>query len=389
VEISERYGEPEFAVRAPGRVNLIGEHTDYNDGYVMPVAIDREIHLYASARHDRVCRLYSDTLRQEALFDLDHLQPDQIEPWARYAAGVAFMLQFHTKRALTGVDAVITSTLPTGSGLSSSAALEAVFAVLWNRMDDLNLDKWILAKLCRQAEHEYAGVHCGIMDQAASLLCQAGHALFLDTRTMQTKHVRLPDDWAIVVADTGKPRTLSGSEYNQRRMECEQAVEILNDSLDKPVHALRDVSAEAFMRFAPGLPAETLRKRASHVIGENERVREFAKALHFRSEKEIGLLMTASHASLRDDYEVSCPELDCMQAACLNAPGCLGARMTGAGFGGACVALVLQKDIEAFIDAAENAYRAQQPYEAAFYACKAVGGASTIDNPVVARTSRL
>lgn len=376
--IQERYGTPHISVRAPGRVNLIGEHTDYNEGYVMPVAIDREIHVHAIRRKDRLCRLYSDALQQEALFSLENLQVDELPSWARYPAGVASTLCRHTQIALSGLDAVIISTLPTGSGLSSSAALESAFAVLWNELDDLGLDRWTLAKLCQQAEHEYAGVKCGIMDQAASLLCEAGHALFLDTRTLETKQVPLPDDWAIVVADTGKPRTLSGSEYNQRRAECEQAAAIFDAWLDGSVHALRDILPGTFMEIAPAILPGNLRRRASHVISENARVLALLEALDAKEVQKTRLLLVASHASLRDDYEVSCPELDCMQELCLQVPGCVGARLTGAGFGGACIALVSQEGVEAFIEEVGSRYRALQPYQPAFYLCRAVNGANRI-----------
>lgn len=366
-------------VRAPGRVNLIGEHTDYNEGFVLPVAIDREIHLHAQPRTDRRCLLYSETMDEQIELELDALRetPPEALPtgWARYVAGVAVMLMRHTGRLLTGIEGVLSSTLPTGAGLSSSAALEAVFAVLWNTLDELHLDGWTLAKLCQQAEHEYAGVYCGIMDQAASLLAQRNHALFLDTRALQTRHAPLPREWLIVVADTGKPRTLSGSEYNQRRMECQQAVETFRTMLGEGVHALRDVSPDTAALYLPLLP-EPARRRARHVISENARVMAFLDALARADAQTIRQLMLASHASLRDDYEVSCPELDAMVAACLHAPGCIGVRLTGAGFGGACVALVERAQIEPFLKQAEAAYRAQSRYTPQFLACESVEGAT-------------
>jgi len=366
-------------VRAPGRVNLIGEHTDYNDGFVLPVAINREIHLHAQPRTDHRCLLYSESLDEQIELALDTLRetpPDSLpHGWARYVAGVAATLMHHTGRLLTGVEGVIASTLPTGAGLSSSAALEAAFATLWNTLDKLQLDSWTLAKLCQQAEQTYAGVQCGIMDQAASLLTRRGHALFLDTRTQQTRHVPLPPDWLIVVADTGKPRTLSGSEYNQRRIECEQAVAGLRAMLGKAVRALRDVSTQDAALYLPLLP-EPPRRRARHVVSENARVLAFLDALTRADARTVRQLMLASHASLRDDYEVSCPELDAMVNACLNAPGCIGARLTGAGFGGACVALVERAQIEPFLKAADNAYRTQSQHTPQFLVCEAVEGAT-------------
>ncbi|MCS7064692.1 MAG: galactokinase [Fimbriimonadales bacterium] len=366
-------------VRAPGRVNLIGEHTDYNDGFVLPVAIDREIHLHAQPRTDHRCLLYSETLDDQIELELEALldmPPDALpDGWTRYVAGVAVMLMRHTGRTLTGVEGVVSSTLPTGAGLSSSAALEAAFATLWNTLDRLHLDGWTLARLCQQAEHEYAGVHCGMMDQAASLLAQRGHALFLDTRTLQTRHAPLPPQWLIVVADTGKPRTLSGSEYNQRRMECQQAVEGFRAVAGEAIIALRDVSPEVAALYLP-LLSEPARRRARHVIGENGRVLAFLDALARADTQAVRHLMLASHASLRDDYEVSCPELDAMVTACLDAPGCVGARLTGAGFGGACVALVERAEIEPFLKQADATYRAQSHYTPQFFVCESVEGAT-------------
>ncbi|MEN3000230.1 MAG: galactokinase [Armatimonadota bacterium] len=366
-------------VRAPGRVNLIGEHTDYNDGFVLPVAIDREIHLYAQPRSDHRCLLYSETLDDQIEIDLaalPEMSPSALpEGWTRYVAGVAAMLMRHTGRQLTGIEGVVSSTLPTGAGLSSSAALEAAFATLWNALDQLHLDGWTLAKLCQQAEHEYAGVHCGIMDQAASLLAQRGHALFLDTRTLQTRQTPLPRDWLIVVADTGKPRTLSDSAYNQRRWECQQAVEQLRTVLGQPLEALRDVSLEAAAHYLPLLP-EPARRRARHVISENARVLAFLEALERADTHAVRHLMLASHASLRDDYEVSCDALDQMVEACRHAPGCVGVRLTGAGFGGACVAIVERAHIDAFLKEAESAYRSHSEYTPQFMVCESVEGAS-------------
>ncbi|MFN4032044.1 MAG: galactokinase [Fimbriimonadales bacterium] len=365
-----------LCVRAPGRVNLIGEHTDYNDGYVLPVAISLETRVYAQPRADTKCILYSDTLDEQAAFDLSAIpDPSQLPSgFVRYVAGVAWVLQRHTGRTLTGVEATICSNLPLGAGLSSSAALEAAFAALWNTLDDLRLDPFTLAQLCQRAEQVYAGVQCGLMDQAASLLCEAGSALFLDTRTLFVQRVRLPPDWAIVVADTGKPRALAESEYNLRRAQCEEAVGVLRTLLGEAVAALRDVSSEQAALYLP-LVQEPARCRARHVIGENARVLEFLTALRCADAERVRYLMLASHASLRDDYAVSCAELDAMVEACMHA-GAIGARMTGAGFGGACVALVEKASLEPFLHTAQQLYRQRAAYEPRFWACEAVGGAS-------------
>jgi len=365
-----------LCVRAPGRVNLIGEHTDYNDGYVLPVAISLEMRVYAQPRADALCQIYSETLDEQYTLNLAEIPLSEPLPdgFVRYVAGVAAMLQQHTGRTLTGVDATLCSELPLGAGLSSSAALEAAFAVLWDALDNLRLDRLTLARLCQQAEHCYAGVRCGLMDQAASLLCQAGHALFLDTRTHAMQHVPIPPGWAIVVADTGKPRVLTESDYNLRRAQCEQATVALQGVLGEAVVALRDISPEQGALYLP-LLAEPMRRRARHVVGENARVQAFLTALHHADTAQVRALMLASHASLRDDYEVSCAELDAMVEACLQA-GAIGARMTGAGFGGACIALIERAQLERFLVDAERWYRARAPYEPRFYACDAVDGAS-------------
>ena len=365
-----------LCVRAPGRVNLIGEHTDYNDGYVLPVAISLETRVYARPRADTKCILYSDTLDEQAGFDLRAIpEPTELPSgFVRYVAGVAWALQTYTGRTLTGIEATVCSDLPLGAGLSSSAALEAAFATLWNTLDNLRLDKLTLAQRCQQAEQVYAGVQCGLMDQAASLLCEAGSALFFDTRTLFTQSVALPPDWAIVVADTGKPRALAESEYNLRRAQCEDATQAFRNLLSEEVVALRDVSPEQAALYLP-LLEEPARRRARHVIGENARVLEFLTALRHADAKRVRSLMLASHTSLRDDYEVSCAELDAMVEACLHA-GAIGARMTGAGFGGACVALVEKASLEPFLYAAEQHYRQHASYEPRFWACEAVGGAS-------------
>jgi len=287
---------------------------------------------------------------------------------------VASSLQKHTGRILKGVDAVVMSDLPLGAGLSSSAAIEGAVAVMWNQIDQLGLSPLELALLCQQAEWHYAGVRCGIMDQFASLLGKAGHALFIDTRTQFINTVPIPDGWVIVVADTGKPRTLADSEYNRRRAECEGAVSELRALLGDTILALRDVSPEQASLYLP-LLSEPAQRRARHVVSENARVLAFVDALHRADIHTVRHLMHASHASLRGDYEVSCDELDWMVSACLNAPGCIGARMTGAGFGGACVALVQKESVEPFVQHASVEYAQHSSYTPKFLVCEAVDGA--------------
>lgn len=366
-------------VRAPGRVNLIGEHTDYNEGYVLPVAIQLGVRVHAQPRTDTRCAIYSETLDDQIEFDLEALpSPEDLgTSWGRYAVGVAYMLQKQVGHALRGFDAVVSSDLPMGAGLSSSAAIESAFAVLWNHLNGLGLDRKTLALLCQRAEWHYAGVHCGVMDQFASLLSEAGYALLIDTRSLATETVPIPQAWAIVVADTGKPRALSDSAYNERKAQCEQAVRSLQSILGHKVQALRDVDVESLAMFSPllGLP---FRQRARHVVSENARVQAFLDALRAGDANRVRSLMLASHHSLRDDYEVSCTELDAMVSACLHATGCIGVRMTGAGFGGACVALVERNQVEAFIQSAETAYRQQSDYVPRFLVCESVDGAQVV-----------
>jgi len=368
-----------LTVQAPGRVNLIGEHTDYNDGFVLPVAINRATRLYAQPRTDTRCVVYSEVLDDQIEFDLSNIpDPESLDSgWARYVVGVGAMLKRHTAHTLTGVEAVVASDLPLGAGLSSSAALESAFAVLWNHLDALGLDRKTLALLCQQAEWHYAGVRCGVMDQFASLLSEPGCALFVDTRSLETESVPLPKEWVIVVADTGKPRALADSAYNERRAHCEAAVQSFRSLLGNSVSALRDVSAEEAAMLLP-LIHDPLRRRARHVVSENARVRAFLQALREANPQRIHHLMLASHASLREDYEVSCAELDLMVSACLRSPGCIGVRMTGAGFGGACVALVERAHLQAFLEAAEIHYRQQSRFVPHLFACEAVGGTELI-----------
>lgn len=366
-------------VRAPGRVNLIGEHTDYNDGYVLPVAIQLGVRVHAQPRADTHCVIYSETLDDQIEFDLEALpSPQDLETsWGRYVVGVAFMLQEHVGRTLRGFDAVVSSDLPTGAGLSSSAAIESAFAILWNHLNDLGLDRKMLALLCQRAEWHYAGVHCGVMDQFASLLSEAGCALFIDTRTLETEKVPIPQEWSIVVADTGKPRALADSAYNERKAQCEQAVRSLQSIFGNKVQALRDVDVESLAMFSPLLDPP-FRQRARYVVSENARVQAFLHALRAGEAQRVRSLMLASHHSLREDYEVSCAELDAMVSACLHAPGCIGVRMTGAGFGGACVALVERTQVEAFVQSAEIAYRQQSDYVPRFFICESVDGAQVV-----------
>lgn len=335
-QFQTRFGEfPAFIVRAPGRVNLLGEHTDYNEGFVLPVAVDRAAWVAASPRLDPVAHIAALDIGEEVTFPLNPVPPREGN-WADYPRGVAWALG-ERGFSLSGLNAVLTSDVPIGAGLSSSAAVEVAFAWTWRTLSNLPLDRTELALLCQRAENEYVGVRCGIMDQMASVWGREGHAILLDCRTLEVEHVPIPPGVSIVVADTLVRRELAASEYNRRRRECEEAVRILAQYLPG-IRALRDVTPEDLDRFGHHLPPVLL-KRARHVVHSNARVLAAVQAFRAGDLVAVGAAMRRSHISLRDDYEVSSPELDTLAEAAWEVPGCYGARLTGAGFGGCIVAL--------------------------------------------------
>ena len=376
-----RFGhQPEIVVRAPGRVNLIGGHTDYNEGYVLPVALDRAAWVAAAPIAAREARLRALELSSDVIFPLD-VTPPSFPPtgrdeeggggWADYPRSVAWALQQRGLR-LVGLEAVLTSDVPVGAGLSSSAAIEVAFAYTWQQLSGFELERRELALACQQAENDYVGVNCGIMDQMASALGVEGHALLLDCRTLETETVPLPPGVAIVVADTRVRRRLAGSEYNVRRAQCERAVRLLGKHLPD-LRALRDTSLDDLKRLRMQLP-EIVYQRALHVVTGNMRVLLAAEALRRGDVATLGALMKACHASLRDYYEVSSPELDVLAEAACEVRGCYGARLTGAGFGGCIVALVATEavpDFEAHVSVAYEAAFGRQPD---IYVCQSADG---------------
>jgi galactokinase len=359
--------EPDIVAVAPGRVNLIGEHTDYNDGFVFPAAIDKQVSVALKAT-DGSSKLYSAQLGDGQEFDAETVVPGEASGWVAYAAGMAWVLRERTTKPMPNIQAVVASTVPMGSGISSSAAIEMAFGVAWNRLAELGLDNKSLALLAQKCENQFVGVNCGIMDQMASAMGQDAKAMFIDTRTLDIEYASIPEGLRIVICDTKKPRALSDSAYNERRSQCEQAAQILN------VPALRDAKL-ADLEKAKDQMTDTVYRRARHVVSEDERCLEFRGALDRNDRKLIGDLMRASHESLRDDYEVSCKELDAMAEACWSAPGCVGARMTGAGFGGACVALVEGQSARAFSDYVNKAYQEATGVVGSLTVCNAVRGA--------------
>ena len=363
--------QPTIVVRAPGRVNLLGGHTDYNDGHVLPVAVDRAAWVAAAPIAAREARVRALDLGGDAIFPLDVI-PLSDGGWADYPRGVAWALQERGLK-LVGMEAVLTSDVPVGAGLSSSAAVEVAFAYAWQQLSGFQLDRRDLALVCRRAENDYVGVNCGIMDQMTSVLGMEGHALWLDCRTLEVRPVPLPTGIAIVVADTGVRRRLSTSEYNVRRSQCEQAVRLLSDHL-AGIRALRDVSLDDLKRLRAHVP-EVIYQRALHVVTAQMRVSLATAALRRGDVFTVGALMKACHASLRDYYEVSSPELDALAGAACGVEGCYGARLTGAGFGGCIVALVATDavpDFEAHVSAAYEAAFGRQP---TIYVCHSADGA--------------
>jgi galactokinase len=375
----ERFGKPPvYGVQAPGRVNLLGEHVDYNEGPVLPAAIDRSVKILAAPSGDDTVTLHALDMKAHVTFDLSNLEAKvdvtgkPLPGWARYPASAAWAIQ-ESGREVRGVQAVYTSNVPIGSGLSSSAAVEVGFAVLWQALGGWEADRMTLARLCQRGENAYVGVASGLMDQFASAHGVQGHALYFDTRSLEWSPEPLPAGVALVIADSGGRRSLTTSDYNDRRQACEKAVEILRQYMPQ-IHSLRDVSTTEFAAYSVMLP-EVIRKRAEHVVKEIARVRSAVTALERNDKQAFGALMYAGHASLRDLYEVSTPELDALVAIARGLPGCIGARLTGAGFGGCTINLVEEEQAEEFIQALTAEYRQKTGGEAQVYLCQASEGA--------------
>ncbi len=358
--------EPEFLLAAPGRVNLIGEHTDYNDGFVLPAAIDRHVVMAVRRRSDHHVRISAVDFDDLSAFDLDNIERVNHATWSNYERGVAWVLQ-DEGYAISGLDLAVSSDVPIGSGLSSSAAIELATAFAFQTAYQLELDGVKRALLCQRAENDFVGMRCGIMDQYIISLAEAERALLIDCRSLQYELARLPEGCSMIICDTRKKRGLVDSEYNTRREECERGAAILG------VKALRDVSVETFEARAVELD-EVTRKRCRHVVMEDQRVLDAVKALEDSDAAAFGKLMNASHVSLRDDYEVSCAELDAMVEAAWACEGVLGARMTGAGFGGCTVNLVCDGAVDAFLASVPAQYQVKTGLTPNVYVCRAVQG---------------
>jgi galactokinase len=370
-EFDHRFGElPAFLARAPGRVNLIGDHTDYNEGFVLPMAIDRAAWIALRPRDDSRVSAYSLDFKQAIAFDLTD-EERHGGGWHEYMRGIAWALQHSDKvpAPLRGWEGVVAGDVPLGAGLSSSAALELATARAFAGVSGLTWHPAEMARLAQRAENEWVGVNCGIMDQLISAAGEQGHALLIDCRSLETRAVPLPADASVVVLDTATRRGLVDSAYNERRAQCEAAARYFG------VRALRDVDLASFAARGGGLDPVT-RRRAQHVVTENARTLAAADALATGDLRTVGALMNESHASLRDAFEVSRAELDVMVAIAREQPGCYGARMTGAGFGGCAVALVDVAHAEAFARVVARDYRTAVGLTPAVYLCSAAAGAS-------------
>lgn len=376
------YGRPaDFVVRAPGRVNLLGEHVDYNDGFVLPIAIDRAAYLAVGSAEGVEAQIRAHDIQEAVTFRTTALeikadaQGRSLKSWARYAAGVAWSLS-ESGLPVHGLKAVLTSDVPRGAGLSSSAAVEVAYATAWRQLGGWSLPAMELARACQRAENQYVGVNSGIMDQFASACGRAGHALLLDCRSLTWEELPLPSGLAVVVADTMVRRELGGSEYNVRRAQCEEAVYSLGTVLPG-IKSLRDVALDDFNAHA-GRLSEVVGKRARHVVEEIDRTQRAVTLLRSGDAVGFGQLMNDCHASLRDLYEVSCPELDLMVSEAQALPGCYGARLTGAGFGGCTVNLVAGSQAEDFTRELTTRYERVAGKRPDIYVCQAAAGAAVI-----------
>lgn len=368
----EQYAEdPPLVVRAPGRVNLIGEHTDYNDGFVLPMAIDRAVVVALRPTDDATVRLHSLDYERDFVINIDEFTRAENTSPAEYIKGVAWAMR-EAGYALNGFEGIMRGNVPIGAGLSSSAALELAIARAFVALSAAEWHPAQIAKLCQRAENQWVGVNSGIMDQMISAAATAGHALLIDCRSLDTEPLPLPTDTAVVVLDTGTRRELSDSAYNERRQQCETAAAYFD------ADALRDVSVEQFEQHATDLDDLT-RRRARHVVTENARVQQAKQAMLADNAVALGKLLDASHASLRDDFDVSSEALDTIVNAAQVHPACYGARMTGAGFGGCGVALIDASQAANFEVFVTERYSERTPHTPTLYVCQPSAGASLLD----------
>ena len=376
---AELYGGARPTIyRAPGRVNLIGEHTDYNDGFVMPAALDLYTYVAVSPRSDRRLRVYSENLGEKCDLDLDSIRPGKSGHWSDYVRGVAGVLESSGYR-LRGADLAITSEVPLGSGLSSSAALEVSTAWALLSNSQINVDRNTIPQICQQAEHLYPETQCGIMDQFISCHGRAGHALLLDCRALDFQLLPVPRQVRLMVCNTMVKHEHASGGYNTRRRECEEGLQALKQVLPA-IRALRDVTINELEQHRERL-TPVVYKRVRHVVTENDRVQEAATALSEGDLAHFGRLMADSHRSLRDDYEVSTPELDLMVELANGQEGVYGARMTGGGFGGCTINLVDSAHAEEIQQRLAQNYEARTGLRPTILICEASDGAGAVAEP--------
>jgi len=349
-----KFGAEPQLFRAPGRVNLIGEHTDYNDGFVMPAAIDMYTWVALAQRPDRKLVIASENFSEELQFDLDDPNPLPRKHWSDYPRGVAVIFE-KTGHHLKGANLLICGEVPLGSGLSSSAAIEVATALALLGNSGIEIGQVALARMCQRAENEFVGMRCGIMDQFISLCGHAGQALMLDCRSLEYRLLPLPEEARLVICNTMVKHELASGEYNKRRADCEAGVRYLSRRLPH-IKALRDLNSQELDQYGQELD-ETVMRRARHVVSEDERVQQAAEALASGDLKAFGQLMEQSHRSLRCDFEVSCAELDTMVELARKVEGVYGARMTGGGFGGCTINLVKASQVARFKDIVAQGYR--------------------------------
>ena len=371
-EFEKRFGTPCTIFRAPGRVNLIGEHTDYNDGYVMPAAISFDTFVACAENNNGTISAQSLQEPQAATFPVHEPNPQPAHNWTDYVRGVLIQLE-RDSVAISGANLLIDGQVPIGAGLSSSAALEVVAALALLSFSNHSMDSTAIAQLCQRAENEFVGSRCGIMDQFASLHSRAGSALLLDCRSLDTRSLPLPENVSLVICNTMVKHSIAHGEYNFRRAECEAGVRYFARHR-KTVSALRDVTEDDLRQFGSGLP-DVLLRRCRHVVTENARVLAAAEALESSDLKRFGQLMYDSHRSLKDDFEVSCSELDTMVELARKHPGVHGARMTGGGFGGCTINFVEQSEARAFSAQIINAYQYATQIRPEVYITHAAPGA--------------
>ena len=361
---------------APGRVNLIGEHTDYNGGHVFPCALSFGTYAIMAKRNDRKVRLYSMNFEDLGIieFDLDNMVYDKAHDWANYPKGVIKTFENHGHKTEHGFDILFYGNIPNGAGLSSSASLEVLMAVIINDLNNFDLDMISMVKMCQEAENKFIGVNCGIMDQFSIGMGTEGCAILLDCNTLEYRYSKINmDGYKIVIGNTNKKRGLADSKYNERRSECESALAQIQTV--KNINSLGELTEEEFEEVKNVITDPIVRKRAKHAVYENQRTLKAVKALENNDLLLFGKLMSESHISLRDDYEVTGKELDTLVSLAWEMPGVIGARMTGAGFGGCTVSIVKEENVQYFIDTITEKYTEIIGYAPDFYVANISDGA--------------